>query len=492
MKKNNNKKDINKKNINKDNIKEFLRGKNILVMGLGKTGISVINKLSGITGSIKAIDINPYLDIEDEFEKVKKLNDFNLEIILDEKINENERVLESIELIIISPGISNDIPIIKKADELGIPIWSEIELAWTMLSDNEKLNTIAVTGTNGKTTVVTLIEKILTDCGKKAVVCGNIGNPLINTINSCENSGIIRVMEISSFQLERITSFKPHVGIILNITNDHIDRHYSMDSYADLKFKLFLNMGSKDYGIFNVDDEFINKKLAGNNYFKNTGLNIISFSLDSDKNADIFYKNNEISYKIGLLNGVIDISDILLKGEHNVLNIIASVAAAKIFSVEDASLTNTIRSFKTLEHRMEYIGTVKRIKCFNDSKATNPDATIKALQSFNKEVTLILGGKDKKMDFEQLLPFFNEKVLNLILIGETKYKIFNILKKHKSKNYRIYLCNSFEEAVDKGFEVTESGKVLLLSPACASFDMFKDYKDRGKKFKNLILKRRAG
>ncbi len=139
-------------------------------MGLGKTGISVINKLSGITGSIKAIDINPYLDIEDEFEKVKKLNDFNLEIILDEKINENERVLESIELIIISPGISNDIPIIKKADELGIPIWSEIELAWTMLSDNEKLNTIAVTGTNGKTTVVTLIEKILTDCGKKAVV----------------------------------------------------------------------------------------------------------------------------------------------------------------------------------------------------------------------------------------------------------------------------------------------------------------------------------
>ena len=491
MKKNNDKKEINKKNIKKNNIKEFFRDKNILVMGLGKTGISVINKLSGIAGSIKAIDVNPYLDIEDKFEKVKKLGDFNLEIILDEKINENERVLDSIELIIISPGISNDIPIIKKADELGIPIWSEIELAWTMLSDNEKLNTIAVTGTNGKTTVVTLIEKILNDCRRKAVVCGNIGNPLINTLNSCEDPGIIRVMEISSFQLERITSFKPHVGIILNITNDHIDRHYSMDSYADLKFKLFLNMGSKDYGIFNIDDEFTNKKLAGNNYFKNTGLNIISFSLDSDKNADIFYKNNEISYKIGLLNGVIDISNILLKGEHNILNIIASIAAVKIFGVEDASLTNTISSFKTLEHRMEYIGTVKRIKCFNDSKATNPDATIKALQSFNKEVTLILGGKDKKMDFGQLLPFFDEKVLNLILIGETKYKIFDILKKHKLKNYKVYLCNSFEEAVDKGFEVTESGKVLLLSPACASFDMFKDYKDRGEKFKNLILKIKA-
>jgi UDP-N-acetylmuramoylalanine--D-glutamate ligase len=492
MKKNNNKKDINKKNINKNNIKEFLRSKKILVMGLGKTGISVINKLSGIARSIKAIDVNPYLDIEDEFEKVKKSDDFNLEVILDEKINENERVLESIELIIISPGISNDIPIIKKADKLGIPIWSEIELAWTMLSSKEKINTIAVTGTNGKTTVVTLIEKILADCGKKAVVCGNIGNPLINTLDPCEDSGIIRVIEISSFQLERVTSFKPHVGIILNITNDHIDRHFSMDSYADLKFKLFLNMDSKDYGVFNINDEFINKKLAGNNYFKSTGLNIISFSLDSGKNADIFYKNNEISYKIGLLNGVIDISDILLKGEHNVSNIIASVAASKIFGVEDTSLTNTIRSFKTLEHRIEYIGTVNRIKCFNDSKATNPDATIKALQSFNKEVTLILGGKDKKMDFEQLLLFFDEKVLNLILIGETKYKIFNILKKHKSKNYKVYLCNSFEEAVDKGFEVTESGKVLLLSPACASFDMFKDYKDRGKKFKNLILKRRAG
>jgi UDP-N-acetylmuramoylalanine--D-glutamate ligase len=231
---------------------------------------------------------------------------------------------------------------------------------------------------------------------------------------------------------------------------------------------------------------------VGNNYFKNTGLNLISFSLNSGKNANIFYKNNEISYKIDLLNGVIDISSILLKGEHNVLNIMASVAAAKIFGVEDASLTNTIRSFKTLEHRMEYIGTVNRIRCFNDSKATNPDATIKALQSFEKEVTLILGGKDKKMDFEQLLLFFDEKVLNLILIGETKYNIFNILKKYNSKNYKVYLCNSFEEAVDKGFEVTESGKVLLLSPACASFDMFKDYKERGKKFKNLILKRRAG
>lgn len=492
MKRKNNKKVINKKYINKNNIKEFLRGKNILVMGLGKTGISVINKLSGITGSIRAIDMNPYLDIEDEFEKVKKLNDFNLEVILDEKVNVNERVLDSIELIIISPGIPNDIPVIKKADELKIPIWSEIELAWTMLPDKEKLNTIAVTGTNGKTTVVTLIEKILNDCGKKAVVCGNIGNPLINTINSCENSGIIRVIEISSFQLERIASFKPHVGIILNITNDHIDRHYSMNSYADLKFKLFLNMDSKDYGILNIDDEFTNKKLSGSNCFKNAGLNIITFSLDSEKNADIFYKNNKIFYKIGPANGVIDISNILLKGEHNILNIIASIAAVKIFGAEDTSLTNTISSFKTLEHRMEYIGTIKRIKCFNDSKATNPDATIKALQSFNKEVTLILGGKDKKMDFEQLLPFFDEKVLNLILIGEARYKIFNILKKHELKNYKVYLCNSFEEAVDKGFDVTESGKVFLLSPACASFDMFKDYKDRGEKFKNLILRRRAG
>lgn len=475
-------------------IKNFLKNKNILILGMGKSGIAVIKKLAGLPVNIIGIDNNPYIEIKSSIAEIKKTKGFKLEIKLDKMINEDVDIIKGIDLAVISPGIPNDIGIIKEADRRGIPVWSEIEFAWKFLSDEEKKKTIGITGTNGKTTVVTLIEKILAEGGKKAVVCGNIGNPLMNTIDWLYSGDTIRVIEVSSFQLERIYSFKPHVSVVLNITSDHMDRHYAMDNYTDIKFKIFSNLDGLDWGIFNIDDIFISKKLQEKNYYRDSNLNIIKYglkkSLQQAGDNFIYYENNNIHYKIKDDRGKIDISGMNLVGQHNILNIMACLGCAKIFNVDDASIEKTVKNFKTLQHRIEFIEIIDDIRCFNDSKATNPDSTIKALSSFKKEVTLILGGKDKGMDFSVLLPCLNNTVLNLILIGETKDKILNLIKKQKKINYEIYLCDCLEEAVNKGFEVSKPGGVFLLSPACASFDMFRDYKDRGEKFKNLVLKRK--
>jgi UDP-N-acetylmuramoylalanine--D-glutamate ligase len=471
---------------------EELKNKNILIIGLGKSGLSVIKKLAGFVRSIIAIDNNPYLDIEDNFDKFKILKDFTLKFILDEKSNENIELVKNIDLVILSPGVPNDIPVIRAADINGIPVWSEVELGWRLLSKDARKNTIAVTGTNGKTTVVTLIQKILADSGASAVVCGNIGNPLINTVDIKNGDSLIRVMEISSFQLERVYQFNPHIGIILNISSDHLDRHHSMDNYAEIKFNLFSNMKSSQWGIFNVDDKFIKRKLVEKNYYKDKGFIIIRYSLKKEKGCEVYYDDRQIHYSFGKYSGKVNTSKIRLAGLHNISNIMSVICAAKIFNIGNLQIEKALKVFETLEHRIEFVDKIKGIKIFNDSKATNPDATIKALESFEEKITLILGGKDKDMDFKPVIPYMERKILNLILIGETKEKILKMLTNHEKRfkklPFRVFVCNDFENAVYKGLDVTKPGNVLLLSPACASFDMFRDYKDRGEKFKRIILK----
>jgi UDP-N-acetylmuramoylalanine--D-glutamate ligase len=526
----------------------FFKGKKVVVVGLGKSGISVIRKLSLIAGEVLAIDNNPFIDIEPHLGFVKELEGFKLNIILDEKANENTKILDGAALVILSPGVSSNIGVIAGAEEKNITVWSELEFGWQLLSESQRKNTVAVTGTNGKTTVVSLIQKVFNDCGLESVVCGNIGNPLTDTVSAGDLSGqndsaekLMRIIEVSSFQLEKIQDFDPSVSIILNITSDHIDRHFSMEQYADLKFKIFLNASPGSWGIFNIDDQFIAEGLKKRNNFRNGGLNIIKYSLYDNKGAQVFLKDNKIFYDINGSTGAIDISGIKLVGPHNISNIMSVVSAAKIYGLKDLEIETTLSQFKTLEHRIEFVAEVKGIKVYNDSKATNPDATIKALESFGRQVTLILGGKDKDMDFTVLLPVMEEKVLNLILIGETKQKILNILNtsrqmaQHDEKiagkktrdgkialrktgggkittgktgggkitkekttagrepeektGYRVFVCESLQEAVEKGLEITESGNIFLLSPACASFDMFTDYKDRGKKFKKSVLEK---
>lgn len=479
----------------------FLKGKKVIVVGLGKSGISVIKKLSRIAGHVIAIDNNPLIDVEPSLEFAREIKGFRLDLILDEKANENVKILDDATLVILSPGVAANVRVVAWAEAQNIPVWSELEFGWQLLTEGQKGNAVAVTGTNGKTTVVTLIQKVFNDCGLESVVCGNIGNPLTDTIDMRDSFGqndaeekLMRIIEVSSFQLEKIKDFKPFVSIILNITSDHIDRHFSMQKYADLKFKIFLNASSGDWGIFNIDDEYIAGGLKKRNNFKDRGLNIVKYSLNDKPGAQVFLKNSKIFYDINSNSGTLDISGVKLLGPHNISNIMSVISAAKIYSLKDRKIETSLNQFTPLEHRIEFVAEVNGVKVYNDSKATNPDATVKALESFGRQVTLILGGKDKDMDFTVLLPVLKDKVLNLVLIGETRQKILNILnmshdsgRTKEKTGYKVIVCDSLEEAVDKGLEMTESGNVFLLSPACASFDMFMDYKDRGKKFKKSVL-----
>jgi UDP-N-acetylmuramoylalanine--D-glutamate ligase len=480
-------------NSDKDNL--FI-DKNILVFGLGKSGLSSLKKLAGNSKSIAALDNNPDFILPEDY--IKLYENSKIKFFIGSSENSLNNLLDKTDLIIVSPGISMSLPFIKKALRKKIKIWSELELAWRFMNDNQKKNTIAITGTNGKTTVTTLIGKILNDFGLNALTCGNIGNPLIDTLKVKEFSqdietdekeyldNAIRVIEVSSFQLENIYTFSPHVAIILNITDDHIDRHDSISKYSRIKFKISANQGLADYLIVNSDDKNIIKLLKNIDLSKEIKSNLLRMSLDIKKSVEIFYQNEEINYCFKDIDGSIKINGRNLIGNHNISNIMSAVGAAKLFNVDDLSISGSVKNFIPLHHRLEYIGTVNGVKCYNDSKATNPDAVLKALEHFQKEVTLILGGLDKGMDFKSLIPAVNKKVLNLILIGSSKellYKIFS----ETPHNYVIYKAATLEEAVSKGMEVTKKNNTFLLSPACASMDMFKDYKDRGNQFKRMIL-----
>ncbi len=472
-------------------ISDPVKNKNLLVIGLGKTGISVIKKLLDSCSSITGIDSNTELNLADAFNGYPYAEHDNLEIILGKNISGEKEILKKTDLLIISPGVPDNFPIIKLVSEYGIPIWSELELAWRLLGNEAKNKTIAVTGTNGKTTVVNLIGKLLEDSGNSCVVCGNVGLPLIDTIDvgneysDCQKN-LIRVIEVSSFQLERIYDFKPHISVILNITSDHIDRHETFENYIDLKLKLMINQNKNDWSIVNNDDRNINEKTRSILKSRSQLPKIIKFGLEPKECVDLFYENGHIYYRIGKSSGDINIKNTLLKGKHNISNIMASIATAVLIGANKKSIEKTINSFKPLDHRLEYLGYIKGLRCFNDSKSTNPDATVVAINDFGKEITLIMGGKDKDMDFSELIPVLNKKVKNLILIGETSSYIYKEVMKGTC-DYNVYKCGTLEAAVRKGFEVAIPGEVLMLSPACASMDMFKDYKERGNRFKNLVF-----
>jgi len=480
-------------NSDKNNL---FANKNILIFGLGKSGLSSLKKLASCCKSICALDNNPSFVLPEDFKKLSE--DAGIKFFIGSDENSMGNILDNTDLIIVSPGISMSIPLLKEAVRKKIKIWSELELAWAFMSENQRRNTVAITGTNGKTTVTTLIEKILNDSGLDSIACGNIGKPLIDTLiikKNLEDSqtdkeeysdNLIRVIEVSSFQLENTYSFNPHVAIILNITNDHIDRHDSMAKYARIKFKISENQSQMDFLVVNDDDNNTAKFLRKFDVKKEIKSKILRFGLDTEKYFEVAFCNEEIHYSFNNISGCIPINGRNLIGRHNIANIMSAVAAAKIFGVEDLSISKSVIKFLPLHHRLEYLGTINGVKCFNDSKATNPDAVIKALEHFQKEVTLILGGLDKGMDFKILIPAVKKKVLNLILIGASRELLFKTFSE-TPHDYMIFKADTFEEAVSTGMEVTKANNTFLLSPACASMDMFKDYKDRGEQFKRMVL-----
>jgi UDP-N-acetylmuramoylalanine--D-glutamate ligase len=430
-----------------------LKNRKIGIIGYSRTGKATAEFVSRRGGIVYVSDINT------KFEQELKQKRYKYELG-----KNSSRFLEETEIIILSPGVKSDLPFLNELRDKGKRVISEIEFSSYFI----KGKIIGITGSNGKSTVTSLIYHILHNSGEKVEIGGNIGLPFINYV---ETDADYFVVELSSFQLENISKFKPYIAILLNVTPDHLDRYNDFNEYGLAKFNIFKNQDENDYAILNREDKFTIENL---NKIKS---NKIFFSIENK--TDIYRRGGEIVYKG---EKIIDITDIPLIGIHNIENIMATIGSLKIIGLNNKKITEGIKTFKGLEHRTERCGEKNGIVFINDSKATNIDATYKALKSFENNIILILGGKDKGGDFKVLNRIIKERVKLVILIGAAKEKI----KKQLDYNIPMIEVDSMHEAVVKGYENGENGDIVLLSPACASFDMYNNFEERGKDFKSQV------
>ena len=450
-----------------------IRDKKVSVVGAGKSGI-YSSKL------LLALGVDVFLSDSGKKENIKGLEELPAEVKT-EFGGHSEKVLDA-DLIVLSPGVPAGIPILKKAFSKKIPVISEIELAYPYL----KSPIISITGTNGKTTTTTLIGEIMKASGKKTAVGGNIGEPLVKfarPLLKTEGYDVI-VSEISSFQLETIIDFKPHVAVMLNITPDHLDRYAGMAGYIDAKARIFRNQGKDDFAVLNANcanTMSLRPKIRSK---------ILTYSRSNKQKEGVFLKNKNIISNIGGTEKVIcNISDIKLLGVHNIENAMASIAASVAMGVGQKTIFDVLRNFSGLEHRIEFVRELNGIKFINDSKGTNVDAVLRAIESFadpvSKSIILILGGRNKDTDFGVLVKPLKESVKKVILIGEAKEQIKGMILRNDSSLGSIMsvVADDMGEAVRIAYSGAVKGDYIVLSPGCASFDMFENYKHRGKVFK---------
>lgn len=371
-----------------------------------------------------------------------------------------------IDFLLPSPGVPMSIPVIQEARKKGILIIGDIELFYRHFPENIY---IGITGTDGKTTTTTLVYEIIKK-EREVFLGGNIGIPVFEHFHSIKKDSVL-VLELSSFQLEEVKDFHPGAGAILNIAEDHLDRYDSLENYLAAKKNIFKNQEAPDFAVLNLDSPFFEQLKDG------IKANILTFSLTSEK-ASIYYKNNSIYYND---KSYIDSKDIKLMGIHNVENAMAAILLSKSIGISDDNIKETLSTFKGLEHRLEFVREIKGVEFYNDSKSTTVNALEKALRSFEKPVILIAGGRDKGLDFTKIRELIHKKLKELILIGEASEKIKNELE--FKPNYK---ASDFKDAVLHASNSARSGDIVLLSPACASFDMFKDYEERGRAFKDMV------
>ena len=410
--------------------------------------------------------INNKKDILEELKDIK-----NTEYIL----GYHPQNVDHIDLAVVSPGVPLDLPFILKLKEENIEVIGEVELAYR-LSKNPKF--VGITGTNGKTTTTSLVGEIFKADNKDTYIVGNIGNPVIDTVELTNEDSYL-ITELSSFQLESIVDFKPKVASILNFSPDHLNRHHTMENYIAAKANIFKNQDENDFAILNYDDMEV-RKLAP----KCKGQ-IIFFSRKEKLEKGVYLDENNnivihIDEKIVLLNK----KELSLPGNHNLENCMAAIAMAYVCNINLDTLKHILKTFKAVEHRLEYVRTINDIMFVNDSKGTNPDSTIKAITSYESPVILIAGGYNKESDFNELLEIGKENIKSLVLMGETA----DIIEKTaKEKNYKsIIKVNNMKEAVEVSYKQAEKGDVVLLSPACASWDMYKSFEARGCDFKDNV------
>jgi UDP-N-acetylmuramoylalanine--D-glutamate ligase len=445
-----------------------LKNKRVLVVGLGRSGVSSAIFLQEHGAKVIVSDSKAEAQLQSE---VSTLLDRGISI---ETGRHGERTFRDQDLIVVSPGVPSDQPQLQHARTLGIPVIGEVELAFRFL----KGKVLAITGSNGKTTTTTLVGEILAKSGKKTLVGGNIGTPVISLAGQSTPDTMV-VLEVSSFQLESIEQFCPWIAAILNITPDHLDRHHTFQAYVDAKARIFEKQQTTDFAVLNADDPTC---VALQNKDKVKGT-LLWFSRKHRVESGAFVKDGQIVFRQnGQEQPVLGRSDIQLKGEHNLENVLAGVAMTMIAGCTPHQVRQAVKEFRAVEHRLELVSTINGVTFYNDSKATNVDATVKALESFPANIHIILGGKDKGSDYTVLNPLLRERVKRVYLIGAATDKIAS----HVQNSTEIVRSGTLERAVRQAFEAATAGDVVLLAPACASFDQFENYEHRGRIFKELV------
>jgi UDP-N-acetylmuramoylalanine--D-glutamate ligase len=445
-----------------------LKGKKVLVVGLGKSGLAAALFLRRHGAQVTVSDVR---SAEALAKDIPALLD---EGIMVEAGGHGLLTFRRQDLIVVSPGVPLDTPELVQARNLGRPIIGELELAARFLRGK----TLAITGSNGKTTTTSLVGEILEEAGFNTLVGGNIGVPVVALIDE-STPETWSVLEVSSFQLESTEEFHPAIAVILNITPDHLDRHGTFENYARAKERIFASQTHDDFLVLNADN------VRAAQAAPRTHSRVYWFSLDRTVPQGAWVEAGKVVYrsaKDAPTETIMPLTGIPLKGEHNVENVLASVCAARLAGASADAIRHAIEKFKAVEHRLEYVATVNGVEFFNDSKATNVDATAKAVAAFNSPIHLILGGKDKNSDYTQLSPLLRQHVRSIYTIGSAADKIESQLRGVVS----LHSCETLDKAVTAAASAARPGEVVLLAPACSSFDQFESYEHRGRVFKELV------
>jgi UDP-N-acetylmuramoylalanine--D-glutamate ligase len=444
-----------------------LEGKRVLVVGLARTGVATALFCAGYGAIVTATDVKPEDELRDVAAKLRVAG-VTLALGVDAPV-----ALAGLDLIVVSPGVPAKIPLLEAARSQGIVVWSEIELAWRFLRG--KL--IAITGSNGKTTTTSLVAHILKTANIPTLVGGNIGTPLLARVESSMDS-TVTVAEISSFQLETIEAFRPEIGVLLNLTPDHLDRHESFEQYAAAKMRMFENQLERDFAILNADDAEVARRMPSRPH-------VYWFSRQKRVAQGAFLLDDQIVFRHdGSETFLLKRSDIPLKGNHNVENVLAACAACYLAGADPASIAKGVKTFQGVEHRLEFVAQINGVTFYNDSKATNVDATLKAIESFPGSLIVILGGKDKGTSYAELREPLRQRARLVLLIGAAAEKIASQLEGAVPMEHAGTLGRAIELAAERA----RPGDTVLLAPACASFDQFENYEHRGRVFKELVAK----
>jgi UDP-N-acetylmuramoylalanine--D-glutamate ligase len=422
---------------------------------------------------VKRLGGRPFVsDFQDEDKlssQIAELRQYEIEY---EAGGHSDRLLENVDYLVVSPGVPGDIPIIVTAESRGVPVFSELELAYWLCD----AHLAAITGSNGKTTTTSLLGEIYKSAGFESATAGNIGYPLSEVSDSLSAKAWVS-LEVSSFQLERIFEFRPEIGMILNLTPDHLDRYGRFEDYAETKLRIAENMSARDNLIINADDDYL-CKLADD-----FPVRKVYFSRARKTLPGVYLEGDEIKYEIDEMTGSLGtVERISIPGPHNLENAMAAGAAALLAGVPAETISDVFEQFPGVEHRLEYVATIDGVRFVNDSKATNVDSVWYALQSVAEKIVLILGGKYKGGDLERLNELITQKVRHIVLIGEATSR----MREAYEPIVNLSRANSLEEAVRISYEVARENDTVLLSPACASFDMFRDYEHRGQVFKQAV------